>query len=115
MSAAEFVRYNHVVRGLYVEVLEKLHWSEVIKPRGISFDSMRNVMVHLTMVEDRWVNYIIPDRFETWVDPNFEEYESIIELKEYVSRTQKRTEEYLNRLKGEELKRKIVVPWGKIP
>ncbi len=115
MHAVDLVRYNHAVRALYVEALAKLPWSEVVKPRGISFDSLRNILVHLTMVEDRWVNYIIPDRFLTWVDPSFEDYESIIELKEYVLRTQKRTEEYLNKLNAEELGRKIVIPWGKPP
>ncbi|MGA3289977.1 MAG: DinB family protein [Candidatus Bathyarchaeia archaeon] len=62
MQVTDLVRYNHVVRGLYLDAMAKLPWSEVVKPKGLSFDSMRNVFLHLTLVEDRWINYLIPEQ-----------------------------------------------------
>ena len=31
--------------------------------QGVSFDSLRNVFLHLTVVEKRWISYIVPDRY----------------------------------------------------
>ena len=75
MQVSDLIRYNHMVRGLYFDAMAKLPWSEVVADKGLSFDSMRNVFLHLTLVEDRWINYIIPDRFSQWVNPNFDDFQ----------------------------------------
>ena len=80
MQVTDLVRYNHVVRGLYLDAMTKLPWSEGVKPRGLSFDSMRNVFLHLTLVEDRWISYIIPGRFRG-VDLDFEAFKGMDDLK----------------------------------
>ena len=54
MDVSELVRYNDKVRSLYFEAFSKLDWEEVAKSRDLSFDSMRDVFLHLTVVEDRW-------------------------------------------------------------
>jgi uncharacterized damage-inducible protein DinB len=115
MNATDLIRYNHTVRELYLEALAKLPWTEVVKPCGLSFDSARDVFMHLTLVEDRWINYTIPDRFSDWKDPNFETYQTITALKEYMHQTKTNTEKYLQTLKSKELNRKITVPWGNKP
>jgi uncharacterized damage-inducible protein DinB len=76
MQVTDLVRCNHVVRGLYLDAVAKLPWREVVKPKGLSFDSMRNVFLHLTLVEERWISYIIPDRLSQWVDPDFDKFDS---------------------------------------
>ena len=115
MQTADLVRYNHVVRGLYLDAIEKLPWTEVVASKGLSFDSMRDVFLHLTLVEDRWINYIIPGRFGDWVDPDFDNFKEIGALKKYMQKTKTNTEKYLKKLSLEELKRQIVVPWGDKP
>ena len=115
MQVTELVRYNHTVRRLYFDSLSKLPWETVVAPRGLSFDSMRDVFLHLTLVEDRWVNYIIPDRFSLWVDPDFESFSSISALEGYMQRVQKDTENYLSKLSAQESNRLVVVPWGEKP
>jgi uncharacterized damage-inducible protein DinB len=60
MQLADSIRYNHAVRSLYFDAMAKLSWANVDESRGLSFDSMRNVFLHLTFVEDRWMSYIIP-------------------------------------------------------
>jgi len=83
MQVTDLIRYNHVVRGLYLDAFAKLPWIEVIADKGLSFGSMRNVFLHLTIVEDRWMGYIIPMRFKEWVDLDFDAfwgYECIEEI-----------------------------------
>ena len=115
MQVTDLVRYNHLVRGLYFDAMTKLPWMRVVELRGLSFDSMRDVFLHLTLVEDRWMNYIIPDRFSKWVDPNFDAFEDMDSLKKYMQDVEGKTESYLKRLSLEELNRQIMFPWGDKP
>jgi uncharacterized damage-inducible protein DinB len=115
MQTADLVRYNHAVRELYFGALSKLPWSEVVAKRGLSFDSMRDVFLHLTLVEDRWINYSIPGRFKEWVDPKSDSFQSHQDLKKYMEKTQKSTQKYLATLNPAELDRKIPVPWSEKP
>jgi uncharacterized damage-inducible protein DinB len=115
MNIIELVRYNHAVRELYFDALAKLPWTEIVKSRGLSFDSARNVFLHLTLVEDRWINYILPNRFSEWKDPNFETYQNIGMLKDYMLHVKGSTEEFLANVKSEDLNRKVVIPWGDKP
>ena len=115
MQVADLIRYNHVVRRLYFDAFAKLPWAAVVKPRGLSFDSMRDVFLHLTLVEDRWINYIIAGKFKEWVDIDFEAFNDIETLKKYVDGVQKDTENYFSALSAKELCREIVVPWGDKP
>jgi uncharacterized damage-inducible protein DinB len=115
MEIKDLIGYNHVVRGLNLDAMTKLPWSAVVEPRGLSFDSMRNVFLHLTLVEDRWINFIIPDRFSQWADPDFGDFKDIDLLKEYMLQTKANTEKYIETLSNEELNRQIVVPWGDKP
>jgi uncharacterized damage-inducible protein DinB len=115
MQVTELIHYNHVVRGLYFDSMAKLPWSEVIANKGLSFDSMRNVFLHLTVVEDRWISYIIPGRFRDWVDPDFDIFRNVKILKDYMVHVKENTETYLAKLSIDELNRQIAVPWGDKP
>jgi uncharacterized damage-inducible protein DinB len=115
MDIKDLIGYNHQVRELYFEAFAKLPWSDVAAPRGLSFDSMRNVFVHITFVEDRWINYAIPGRFKEWVDPEFDSFRSMETLKKYMQQTKANTEKYLATLAPDELSRQITVPWGTNP
>jgi uncharacterized damage-inducible protein DinB len=115
MQVADLMRYNHVVRGLYLDALSKLPWAAVVEAKGLSFDSMRNVFLHLTFVEDRWINCIIPGRSAAWVDLNFDDFKDVDSLKKYVQQTEIKTEKYLETLSNEELSRQVTIPWGAKP
>jgi uncharacterized damage-inducible protein DinB len=115
MQVIDLVRYNHVVRESYLEVLSKLSWEDVAAFRGLSWKSMCDVFVHLTLVEDRWINYIIPGRFSEWVDPDFDSFTNMDSLKKYMQQVHCNTEKYLTMLSPEELNREVVVPWGEKP
>jgi uncharacterized damage-inducible protein DinB len=115
MQTTDLICYNHTVRGLYFDALAKLPWSEVVANRGLSFDSIRDVFLHLTLVEDRWISYIIPGRFKEWVDLDFDAFKDMDALKKYMEHVKDATESYLRELLADELNRQIVVPWGDKP
>jgi uncharacterized damage-inducible protein DinB len=115
MQVADLIRYNHTVRGLYFDKMFELPWAQIVEPLGLSFDSMRDVFLHLTLVEDRWVNYVIPDRFKDWKDPDFESYKTFESLRVYMQTVKENTEKYLTNLTEKELNRQILVPWGEKP
>jgi uncharacterized damage-inducible protein DinB len=115
MQLTDLIRYNHDVRSLYFDALAKLPWAKVDESRGLSFDSMRNVFLHLTFVEDRWMSFIIPGYSKEWVDKDFDTYNDIGRLKKYMEQVKEKTESYLPQLSQEELNRQIVVPWSTTP
>lgn len=94
--------------------MSKLSWMQVVEPRGLSFDSMREVFLHLTLVEDRWINYTIPGRFGDWVDSwltlIFDAFKDFASLNKYRQEVEEKTERYLKGLSQEELNRKIQFP-----
>jgi len=115
MHVTDLIRYNHVVRQSYLEAMANIPWTQLIEPRGLSFESMRDVFVHLTLVEDRWVNFVIPGKFKEWVDPVFNDFIDVKSLRNYTQLTHNSTEKYLIKLTPEELNRQIEVPWGEKP
>jgi uncharacterized damage-inducible protein DinB len=115
MNLSDLVRYNHAVRERYLDALSKLPWEEVVKPRGLSFDSARNVFLHLTLVEDRWINFILPNRFSEWEDPDFEAYQSMSALKDYAVQVRLETERFLMGVTLNDLNRRVNIPWDNTP
>jgi uncharacterized damage-inducible protein DinB len=112
MQISDLIRYNHVVRSLYFDAFAKLPWNEVVANKGLSFDSMRNVFLHLTLVEDRWISYIIPGRFKEWANPDVDTFNDMDSLKRHMDNVKINTEAYIAKLTVEELARQITLPWA---
>ena len=112
MRVTDLIRYNDKVRELFFDAMVKLPWCEVSANKGLSFDSMRNVFLHLTVVEDRWISYIIPGRFKEWRDPDFDAYYDMDSLKRNMDAVHNRTEVYLSKFTPEESTRLVAVHWG---
>jgi uncharacterized damage-inducible protein DinB len=115
MHVADLIRYSHIIRASYLDAFMQLPWSTVVANRGLSWGSMRNVFVHLTLVEDRWISYIIPGRFSKWVDPDFDAFPSVDSLRAYMQQVHQTTETYLRALNEQELNRQIPLPWSEKP
>ena len=115
MDVTELVRFNHAARRTYLQTLGKLPWEEVIKSRGASFDSMRDIFVHLTLVELRMVHYMIPGRLGDWVERPFEQFRDMETIQHLVDEVEDKTEDYLKKLTPDELNREVPMPWRKTP
>lgn len=115
MHPKELISYSHYLRRLYFDAMAKLPWTQVVEPRGLSFNSMRDVFLHLTMVEDRWISYIIPGRFKDWVDPEFDTFKDMESLEQYMRQVHDNTDTYISKLTDAEVHRSVVIPWGPTP
>lgn len=113
MDVSELVLYNDKVRSLYYGALSKLDWEEVAKSRSLSFDSMRDVFLHLTFVEDRWVNYTFIGEFSKWNDPVFNDFRDFESLKTYMTRIHENTEKFLKTLNPPDYLNRVANPWIK--
>jgi uncharacterized damage-inducible protein DinB len=113
MDVSELVLYNDKVRSLYYGALSKLDWEEVAKSRSLSFDSMREVFLHLTVVEDRWINYTLRGEFSNWKDPVFDDFKDLESLKAYMTRIHENTNKFLKTLKPADYLNRVVNPWIK--
>jgi uncharacterized damage-inducible protein DinB len=66
-----FYRYNSDVRKKYLDAMEKLPWKEVIRDRGASFPSIRNVFLHVLNAYRYWFQYAIYNDLKDYrgIDP----------------------------------------------
>ena len=58
---ASFYRYNSDERKKYMDAMEKLPWEDVVRDRGASFHSIRNVFLHVLNAYRYWFQYAIHD------------------------------------------------------
>jgi uncharacterized damage-inducible protein DinB len=113
MDVSELVGYNDEIRSLFYGALSKLEWEEVAKSRSLSFDSMRDVFLHLTFVEDRWINYTLVGEFSKWKDPVFNDFRDFESLKTYMIHIHKNTDKFLKTLKPADYLNRVANPWIK--
>jgi uncharacterized damage-inducible protein DinB len=52
------LEYSQFLRHKYLETLSKLPWEEVIKDRGASFPSLRDIYLHIIFVVDAFIENI---------------------------------------------------------
>jgi uncharacterized damage-inducible protein DinB len=109
MDSARLIQYTHAARRRYLQTLGELPWDEVVKDRGASYPSIRDIFLHALDAEDLLINHII--RGEKWVSQNYEEFLNIHQIKGRVDEVEKKVDSYLNTLTKRELDRKVTLPW----
>ena len=95
MDARKVFEYTHALRNRYLELFARLPWEEVTKSRGASFDSMRNIFLHMLDAEDRLVNYIIHGRAKDWTPRKHEEFRDMDSIRKRVQEVESKTKAYL--------------------
>jgi len=101
------MEYSHVLRNRYLEQFGTLPWEEVVKSRGASFDSLRNVLLHTVDAEDRMVNYVIPGRLKDWVSRSPDDFQDIASVRKRVKEVESKTNAYAAKMTPAELERKV--------
>lgn len=109
ISIIELIRYGQFTRRKYLEVLSALPWDEVVKDRGASFGSFRNVFLHSVAAPDRYINYIIPDKLDEYAPLRFEEFQNIESITSFVDQFEAKVNQLLGKLPPSELLRKISI------
>lgn len=115
VDAVKLVRYVHAARRRYLKTLSELPWDEVVKDRGASFPSIRDILLHALDVEDRLINYVVASKAETWVPEDFGKFSTMTRVQQRIDEVEKEVEAYLAKISKTELDRKITLPWRREP
>lgn len=107
VESKSLVEYSQVLRNRYLERLAGLPWEEVVKSRGASFDSVRNIFLHTLDAEDRLINYVIPGRVKDWVSRNPDEFKDLDSVRKRAREVEAKTKAYLSKMAPGELERKV--------
>jgi uncharacterized damage-inducible protein DinB len=98
--------YSQVLRNRYLEQIATLPWEEIIKSRGASFDSLRNILLHTIDAEDRLVNGVILGT-KGWGSRNPEDFRDIDSIRKRLKEVESKTKAYVTRREPAELERKV--------
>ena len=111
MDSARLIQYTHAVRRKYLKMLGELPWDEVVKDRGASHPSIRDIFLHALDAEDLMINYIVKCKNEKWVSQDCRKFLNIHQIEGRVDDVEKDVDAYLKKLTKRELDRKVALPW----
>jgi uncharacterized damage-inducible protein DinB len=106
INVIKLLEYNQDLRHGYLVKLSELPWEEVLKDRGASFSSLRNIYIHCIVCVDGIVNNILQGN-PSFPIIDYNDYDSIEKIREYTEEVESKANEYLNKVTPEELARKI--------
>jgi len=106
INAIKLLEYNQELRSVYLDKLSELPWEEVVKDRGASFPSLRDIYLHCIICVDGIVNNILQG-VPSFPRINYDDYESIEKIRDYVDQVESEANKYLSKITPEELSRKI--------
>ncbi len=106
MKTLKLLEYSQFLRHKYLEILSKLPWEEVVKDRGASFPSLRDIYLHMVFVVDAYINYILQGN-PNYPSLNYNEYDSIEKITKYLKQVESKANAYLSKVTPEELARNV--------
>jgi uncharacterized damage-inducible protein DinB len=106
MKTLQLLEYSQFLRHKYLETLSKLPWEEVVKDRGASFSSLRDIFLHIVFVVDAFINYILQGN-PNYPSVNYNEYDSIEKITKYLEQVESKANAYLSKVTPKELAKKI--------
>ena len=104
MKTLQLLEYSQFLRHQYLETLSKLPWAEVVKDRGASFPSLRDIFLHIVFVTDAYINYALQGN-KNYPNVKYEEYDSIEKIKKYMEDVETRASENLGKMTPEQLEK----------
>jgi uncharacterized damage-inducible protein DinB len=107
MDSRNLFEYSQALRNRYVEQLATLPWEEVVKSRGASFDSLRDILLHTLDAEDRMINYIIAGRVKDWVSRSPDEFQDMDSIRKRAKQVESKSKNYVAKMTPAELERKV--------
>ena len=68
VSLRALVRYNRAVFDRFVRRLRRLPWKEVVRNREIGHRTLFDTLVHILIVQEGWLVYLVGDRVDEMAD-----------------------------------------------
>ncbi|MFQ6074929.1 MAG: DinB family protein [Candidatus Bathyarchaeia archaeon] len=115
MDAVRLIRYTHAARRRYLKTMGELPWDEVVRDRGASFPSIRDIFLHALNAEDVLINYVIPGRYEDYARRDYGEFVDVGGIERRVDEVERKVDAYLAGLTQDELDREVRLPWRREP
>jgi uncharacterized damage-inducible protein DinB len=106
MKVIKLMEYSQYLRHSYLETFSKLPWTEFVKSRGGSFDSLRDIFLHSIEYMHRFLNNSILGNAEL-PRIHFNDYESMDKVKIYLNRVESDVNQYLSKITPEALSKKV--------
>jgi len=110
LDPKKLFEYSQTLRDRYLEQVAALPWEEIIRSRGASFDSLRNILLHTIDAEDKLVNYIIPRKAQEWVSRNPDDFPDMESIRKRAREAESKAKTYVAKLDSTELERKVEMP-----
>jgi uncharacterized damage-inducible protein DinB len=104
MKTLQLLEYSQFLRHQYLETLSKLPWAEVVKDRGASFPSLRDIFLHMVFVTDAYINYALQGN-KNYPNVKYEEYDSIEKIRKYVEAVEADGRANLGKMTPEQLEK----------
>jgi uncharacterized damage-inducible protein DinB len=107
LDVRELLKYNEDVRHKYFDSFTKLSWSEFTKNREASFNSIRNIFVHILGTIDYFLDFLQKEnlRFKR----EFDDYKTFEDVRAYMKHVEKRMDDYLGSLSLEGLNKTYAI------
>jgi len=104
MKILKLLEYSQYLRHKYLETLSKLPWREVIKNRGASFPSLRDIFLHMVFVTDAYINFALQGNMK-FSQVQYEEYDRIEKIRKYMEDVEAKAAANLNKMTPEQLEK----------
>lgn len=104
-----FYRYNSAVRKKYLDAIEKLPWQEIVKDRGASFHSIRDVFLHVLDAYRYWFEYGIKDNLKGYHRIDRASFKGVDDMRRYEHQVDSAVMTLVEGLREEDLSRVYVI------
>jgi len=108
MDTLSLLEYSQFLRHKYLDALGGLPWEEVIKDRGASFPSLRDIFLHMIFVTDAYINYGLQGN-RNYPNVNYNEYDCLTKVAGYLEGVEARAAENIGKLTAAELAQKEAI------
>ncbi len=102
-DAFRMMDYVTFLKHRYFDVLSKLSWKELTQNRGASFNSIRDVFLHIVNVEDSYINYILAKKGGKYTPYDFSKFNNIEAIKKQMDEVEAKTKRCLSSITEKEL------------
>jgi uncharacterized damage-inducible protein DinB len=92
----DLLSYNEVARHAFFKSFSKLSWDDLVKNRGASYNSIRNIFIHSLNGTNHWLDFLQDEPERSYKE--FDDYKTLEEIEAYMHSVEKRMNRYLKSL-----------------
>ena len=94
----ELWRYATALKHRYFDALSKLPWEALVRNRDASFNSIRNIFLHLVNVEDFYGSLVLSKKAGKYSPYDFDSFNNMESIRRQMNEVEAKTKERLSSL-----------------